>query len=97
MPVAQLNIFSDTLSTERLFDYGLNFIRIQLFTIPGFSSPAPMGGVSRSIMVNLDPTLLYGNGMSAYDIGNALAAEPTWLSRRVPPRWATTKITSTSI
>ncbi len=74
VPVAQLNIFSDTLSTARLFDYGLNFIRIQLFTIPGFSSPAPMGGVSRSIMVNLDPTLLYGNGMSAYDIGNALAA-----------------------
>jgi CzcA family heavy metal efflux pump len=72
VPVAQLNISSDTLSTMRLFDYGLNFIRIQLFTIPGFSSPAPMGGVSRSIMVNLDPTLLYGNGMSAYDVGNAL-------------------------
>ncbi len=75
VPVAQLNIYSDTLSTERLFDYGLNFIRIQLFTIPGFSSPAPMGGVSRSVMVNLDPTLLYGNGLSAYDVGNALAAE----------------------
>jgi multidrug efflux pump subunit AcrB len=74
VPVAQLNVYSDTLSTMRLFDYGLNFIRIQLFTIPGFSSPAPMGGVSRSIMVNLDPTLLYGNGMSAYDVGNALAA-----------------------
>jgi CzcA family heavy metal efflux pump len=74
VPVAQLNIFSDTLSTMRLFDYGLNFIRIQLFTIPGFSSPAPMGGVSRSIMVNLDPTLLYGNGMSAYDVGSALGA-----------------------
>src|SRR5271155_5692674 len=75
VPVAQLNIYSDTLSTARLFDYGLNFIRIQLFTIPGFSSPAPMGGVSRSVMVNLDPTLLYGNGLSAYDVGNALAAE----------------------
>ena len=56
VPVAQLNIFSDTLSTAQLFDYGLNFIRIQLFTIPGFSSPAPMGGVSRTMMVNLDPT-----------------------------------------
>ena len=74
VPVAQLNVYSDTLSTARLFDYGLNFIRIQLFTIPGFSSPAPMGGVSRSVMVNLDPTLLYGNGLSAYDIGNALDA-----------------------
>ncbi len=74
VPVAQLNVYSDVLSTEKLFDYGLNFIRIQLFTIPGFSSPAPLGGVSRSIMVNIDPTNLYANGLSAYDIGNALAA-----------------------
>jgi len=74
VPVAQLNVSSETLSTMRLFDYGLNFIRIQLFTIPGFSSPAPLGGVSRSIMVNLDPTLLYGNDLSAYDVGNALAS-----------------------
>jgi CzcA family heavy metal efflux pump len=74
VPVAQLNIFSDVLSTAKLFDYGLNFIRIQLFTIPGFSSPAPLGGVSRAVMVNLDPTALYANGLSAFDVGNALAA-----------------------
>jgi multidrug efflux pump subunit AcrB len=74
VPVAQLNIFSDTLSTGRLFDYGLNFIRIQLFTIPGFSSPAPLGGVQRTVMVNIDPTSLYANGMSAADVGNALGS-----------------------
>src|SRR3984893_7510137 len=74
VPVAQLNIYSDTLSTGKLFDYGLNFIRIQLFTIPGFSSPAPLGGVQRAVMVNLDPTALYANGMSAFDIGNALGS-----------------------
>ncbi|HUO03717.1 MAG TPA: efflux RND transporter permease subunit [Candidatus Binataceae bacterium] len=73
VPIAQLNVYSDTLSTGKLFDYGLNFIRIQLFTIPGFSSPAPLGGVSRSVMVNLDPTLLYAHGLSASDIGNTLA------------------------
>ncbi len=74
VPVAQLNIYSDVLSTNKLFDYGLNFIRIQLFTIPGFSSPAPLGGVSRSVMVNLDPSAIYANGLSAYDVGNALAS-----------------------
>jgi multidrug efflux pump subunit AcrB len=74
VPVAQLNIFSDILSEQQLFDYGLNFIRIQLFTIPGFSSPAPLGGVQRAVMVNLDPTLLYSNGLSPEDVGNALAA-----------------------
>src|SRR6266481_2478733 len=74
VPVAQLNVYSDVLSTNKLFDYGLNFIRIQLFTIPGFSSPAPLGGVSRSVMVNLDPNALYANGLSAFDVGNALAS-----------------------
>src|SRR5216684_4003409 len=74
VPVAQLNVYSDVLSTNKLFDYGLNFIRIQLFTIPGFSSPAPLGGVTRSVMVNLNPTALYANGLSAFDVGNALAS-----------------------
>ncbi len=74
VPVAQLNIFSDTLSGQQLFDYGFNFIRLQLFTIPGFSSPAPLGGVQRSVQVNLDPTALYANRLSPQDIGNALDA-----------------------
>jgi multidrug efflux pump subunit AcrB len=73
VPVAQLNIYSDTLSEQQLFDYGLNFIRLQLFTIPGFSSPAPIGGVQRAVVVNLDPKELYSNGLSPVDIGNALA------------------------
>src|SRR6266478_10127226 len=73
VPVAQLNIYSDTLSQQQLFDYGLNFIRLQLFTIPGFSSPAPIGGVQRAVVVNLDPKQLYANGLSPVDIGNALA------------------------
>ena len=73
VPVAQLNIYSDTLSEQQLFDYGLNFIRLQLFTIPGFSSPAPIGGVQRAVVVNLDPKELYANGLSPVDIGNALA------------------------
>jgi len=75
VPVAQLNIFSDTLSAQQVFDYGLNFIRLQLFTIQGFSSPAPLGGVQRQVMVNLNPTKLYAQGLSAADIGNAVAAQ----------------------
>ena len=46
VPVAQLNVYSDTLSGQQLYDYGFNFIRLQLFTIPGFSSPQPLGGVA---------------------------------------------------
>jgi CzcA family heavy metal efflux pump len=75
VPVAQLNVYSETLSGQQLFDYGLNFIRVQLFTIPGFSSPAPVGGVFRTIQVNLDPTALYANGLSPQDVSNVVAAQ----------------------
>jgi multidrug efflux pump subunit AcrB len=72
VPVAQLNISSETLSEQALFDYGLNFIRPKLFTIEGLSSPAPYGGRSRAIMANLDPAAMYANSLSANDISNAL-------------------------
>src|SRR5258708_24393664 len=74
VPVAQMNIYSDTLSEQQLFDYGLNFIRLQLFTIPGFSSPAPIGRVQRAVVVNLDPKQRYANGLSPVDVGNALSS-----------------------
>ena len=73
VPVAQLNVYSDTKSAAQLFDYAFNFMRLQLFTIPGFSSPAPLGGVERAVMVNIDPTELYANNVSANDLGNSLA------------------------
>jgi multidrug efflux pump subunit AcrB len=75
VPVAQLNVYSDILSGQQLFDYAFNFIRLQLFTIPGFSTPAPLGGVQRAVLVNLDPTALYANGLSPADVGNAVAAQ----------------------
>jgi len=73
VPVAQLNVYSETLSGQELYDYGFNFIRLQLFTIPGFSSPEPLGGVERTVMVNLNSAALYGNRLSPEDIGNALS------------------------
>jgi multidrug efflux pump subunit AcrB len=72
VPVAQLNVYSDTLSEQKLFDYGLNFIRVRLYSIEGISVPAPFGGRNRAVMVNLNPTQLYANGLSAQDVGNAL-------------------------
>src|SRR5438309_7482957 len=71
-PVAQLNISSETLSEQALFDYGLNFIRVKLFTIEGLSSPAPFGGVSRAMMVNLHPEALYAQGLSPADISTSI-------------------------
>jgi multidrug efflux pump subunit AcrB len=72
VPVAQVNIFSDTLSEQQLFDYGQNQLRQRLYTIEGISVPSPFGGRGRAVMVNLNPTKMYANRLSAEDIGNAL-------------------------
>ncbi|HLH77024.1 MAG TPA: efflux RND transporter permease subunit, partial [Candidatus Binataceae bacterium] len=77
VPVAQLNLFSDTLSVQQLYDYGLNFARVRLFTIPGLWTPAPFGGMQRAVMVNLNPQQLYAHGLSATDIMQALGAVNT--------------------
>src|SRR5579862_7873828 len=41
VPVAQVTLKSETMPEEKIFDYGLNFIRVRLFTIPGLATPAP--------------------------------------------------------
>src|SRR3982751_6002145 len=71
--VAQLTIKSDSLSEQALFDYGLNFLRLRLFTIPGLSTPAPFGGRSRQVMVDLAPRKMQARGVSAQDVVTALA------------------------
>ena len=72
VPVAQLTGWSETLPEQQIFDYGLNFIRVRLFTIPGLSSPAPFGGKNRQINVDIDPRALAAKGLSPSDVVNAL-------------------------
>src|ERR1700737_3096960 len=72
VPVAQLTISSKTLSEQELFDYGLNFIRLRLFTIPGLSTPAPFGGKYRQIMVDIDPARVAAKGLSPNDVVQAV-------------------------
>ena len=72
--VAQLTMSSKTLSEDKIFDYGLNFIRIRLFTIPGLSTPAPFGGKTREIVVDADPKAMQAKGLSPVDLLNALQA-----------------------
>src|ERR1700730_12010715 len=72
VPVAQLTISSPTLSEQALFDYGLNFIRVRLFTIPGLATPAPYGGKQRQIMVDIDPQAVAGKGLAPQDVVNTI-------------------------
>jgi len=74
LPVAQLTMSSDALPEQQIFDYGLNFIRVRLFTIPGLSTPAPFGGKQRQINVDIDPQRVAARGLSPADVVNALQA-----------------------
>ncbi len=74
VPVAQLTVSSQNLTEQKLYDYGLNFIRVRLFTIPGLSTPAPFGGKNRQIMIDVDPDALTSRGLSPGDVVNALQA-----------------------
>jgi multidrug efflux pump subunit AcrB len=74
VPVAQLTISSKTLSEQELYDYGLNFIRLRLFTIPGLATPAPFGGKSRQVMVDIDPARVAAKGLAPNDVVQAVLA-----------------------
>src|SRR5437868_4296070 len=75
VPVMQLALSGQGISEQKLNDYGLNFIRTQLITIPGAAVPYPYGGKQRQIQVDLNPTSLQSKGLSALDVVNALTLQ----------------------
>ena len=75
VPVLQLALSGKGLSEQQLNDYGLNFIRTQLITVPGTSVPYPYGGKQRQVQVDLDPSALQSKGLSALDVVNAITLQ----------------------
>ena len=75
VPILQLALSSPTLSEQQLNDYGLNFVRTQLITVPGAGVPLPYGGKTRQIQVDLDPPALQAKGLSPQDVVNAVSAQ----------------------
>src|ERR1700744_2183193 len=75
VPVLQLELSSEQLTEAQLYDYGLFRMRQQLSTVAGTLLPAPYGGVSRQIMVDLDQDALNANGLSPIDISNVINAQ----------------------
>ena len=64
VPVLQLALSGQGLSEQQLNDYGLNFIRTQIVTIPGAAVPYPYGGKQRQVQVDLNPAALQSKGLS---------------------------------
>jgi CzcA family heavy metal efflux pump len=75
VPILQLALSSPTLTEQQLNDYGLNFIRPQLTSIPGAAVPYPYGGKQRQVQVDLNTAALQAYGLSPLDIVNAINAQ----------------------
>jgi len=75
VPVLQLALSGQNLSEQQLNDYGLNFIRTQIITVPGASVPYPYGGKQRQVQVDLNTTALQSKGLSPLDVVNAISLQ----------------------
>lgn len=75
VPVLQMAFSSPTLGESQIRDLAQNTVRPPLTSIPGMAIPAPYGGRQRQITLDLDPQAMAAKGLSAQDVGNALAAQ----------------------
>ncbi|WP_366944077.1 efflux RND transporter permease subunit, partial [Ferrovum sp.] len=75
VPIIQLALSGKKFGESTLFDIGQNFMRPQLATVEGAGVPSPYGGKVREIMVDLNPIAMQSKGVSAADIGKALAEQ----------------------
>ena len=75
VPILQLNVHSDSLPEQQLFDYATNFIRTPLTKVKGSQLPLPYGGRSRSVLVDLNPQSLFGYGIAPSEVSNAINAQ----------------------
>src|ERR1700758_3473097 len=75
VPVLQLSLTSDRLNEQQLYDYGYYNLRQQLAPVQGVTFPAPDGGKSRQIIVDIDPLKLQARGLTPTDVVNAVNAQ----------------------
>ena len=75
VPIVQLALSSLSLSEQRIFDYGQNFIRPALASVPGSAVPSPYGGKTRQIQIDLRLAALQARKLTPNDVISALAAQ----------------------
>ena len=75
VPVLALQIAADNMTPSELNDIATNLIRPALVTVPGAAMPAPYGGTTADVEVDLDQSKLLARGLTATDVGAALASQ----------------------
>lgn len=72
VPILQVALSSKSLPEQQLNDLGMNFVRVQLVTVPGAAVPWPYGGKQRQVRIDVDPSQLQAKGISPADLVNAV-------------------------
>jgi CzcA family heavy metal efflux pump len=75
VPIIQLALSGKGMSEQSLADLAQNTVRLRLVTVPGAALPFPYGGKTRQIQIDLDGSALQARGLTAQDVGNALAEQ----------------------
>src|SRR6201981_1600555 len=73
--VPVLGVGLSGLSEQELTDFGRNFVRTQLITVPGAAIPYPYGGKQRTVEVDFDYKALQGYGLTPFDVVNTINAQ----------------------
>ena len=75
VPVLDLQVAAENMTPAQINDITSNLIRPALISVPGVAIPAPYGGTSSDVAVDLDQAKLLAHGLSAKDVGAALALQ----------------------
>src|SRR5271163_279954 len=75
VPILQLGLSGQGMSEQQLNDLALNFLRVQLITVPGAVVPLPYGGKQRHVMINMDQHLMQAKNVSPDDVLNSVNAQ----------------------
>src|SRR5208337_1161873 len=75
VPVLNLQIAADNMTPSQVNDLATNLVRPALISVPGVAIPLPYGGIQEYVEVDIDQSKLIAHGLSAKDIGNALASQ----------------------
>ncbi len=71
-PIGRLVFESPSRSISEIQNFVITRIRPSFVTIPGISAPAPFGGNSRSMVINVDPDKMQALGLTSEDVLYAL-------------------------
>jgi len=75
VPIIQYGLSGPGMTEQQLNDLGLNFIRIQLVTVPGAGIPYPYGGKQRQVQVDINLPALQSKGLTPADIVTAMGSQ----------------------